>query len=182
MTNSDFKIKIQEKLPLHKIEKGLFLFIYRATRIPPHLGIIFNGKLYDITLQGANNGEDAAEFLNTIIKKYTKTVFFEIKLPQFNTAAYLIEILSNSVKKYNKVSETTSCILPIKLFFQEAYKINTSQANFIFDLLPILFQHQFILNTYHLNLERHIIDNQFVLKTYTKEDILNCLQALNLLI
>lgn len=176
-----FLIQLQHKLPENKLEKGLFLFMYRATRIPPHLGIIFNGQLFDITLQGPNVGVDASVFLSTIIKKYTKTIFFELKLPNSVDDEAIINLLTNVMEKFNNVSETTSCISPIKLFFNEAYQLNTSQINFIFDLIPLLHQNQLIKNTYHLNLERNISNNEFLLKTYTKEDIINCIHALNLI-
>ena len=179
MPNTFFSIKINAELPINKLEKGLFVFMYRATRIPPHLGIIFNGKRYDITLQEPNLGVDASEFSTSIIKKFTKTIFFEIHQPKESEEENLVLSLKNAIKQFQKISETTSCISPLKLFFNEAYQLNTSQVNFIFDLIPLLIENQLIINTYHLNLERNINQNEFLLKTYTKEDILNCLEALN---
>lgn len=179
MNNIHFPIKIDAELPINKLEKGLFMFMYRATRIPPHLGIIFNGKLYDITLQEPNLGVDASVFLTSIIKKFTKTIFFEIHQPKESEEENLILSLKDAIKQFQKISETTSCISPLKFFFNEDYQLNTSQVNFIFDLIPLLIENQLIINTYHLNLERNINQNEFLLKTYTKEDILNCLEALN---
>lgn len=179
LVNSHFPIKIFTKLPINKLGKGLFVFMYRATRIPPHLGIIFKGKLYDITLQDPNLGVDASEFLTSITKKFTKTIFFEIQQPKKSDEKNLIQHLNDAIMQFQKISETTSCISPLKFFFNEAYQLNTSQVNFIFDLIPLLIENQLIINTYHLNLERNINQNEFLLKTYTKEDIINCLQALN---
>lgn len=179
MQSTIFPIKIQEKLLLNKIEEGLFLFMHRATRIPPHLGIIYNGKMYDITLLGPNLGIDASEFLSTIVKKYTKTIFFEIQKPKAISTKNIQLLLLEKMKQFNNVSESTSCIAPLKLFFEEAYQINTTQVNFIFDLIPLLIKNRLIINTYHLNLERNMSENEFLLKIYSKEDIINCIQALN---
>lgn len=179
MKNTSFPIKIQEKLPLKKIKEGLFLFMYRATRIPPHLGIIYNGKMYDITLLGPNLGIDASEFLSTIVKKYTKTIFFEIQLAKTIDNIRLEPLLIEKMKQFNNVSESTSCIAPLKLFFEAAYQINTTHVDFIFDLIPLLIKNRLIINTYHLNLERNMSENEFLLKIYNKEDIINCIQSLN---
>ncbi|PKP44346.1 MAG: hypothetical protein CVT95_11135, partial [Bacteroidetes bacterium HGW-Bacteroidetes-12] len=163
MSNIPFPIKINAELPINKLEKGLFVFMYRATRIPPHLGIIFNGKLYDITLQEPNLGVDASEFLTSVIKKFTKTIFFEIQgSPNLNTQE-IESILLKNITRFRQVSENISCIAPIKEIFREIYSINIQNVEFIFELLPLLKKNKLIKNTYHLNLERNITENIFLL-------------------
>ena len=75
MSDNFFPIIVNETLPERGIDDKFFLFLFRATRIPPHIGLIFNGKVYDITLVGPNLGTDAVAFISTVKKKYTKTLF-----------------------------------------------------------------------------------------------------------
>ena len=109
MNDNFFPIVVNNTLPETEINNNFFLFLFRATRIPPHLGLIFNGKVYDITLVGPNLGTDAAAFITTVKKKYTKTLFIELNKP--NVSATEIETtLVEAMKKFNNVSQENSCL------------------------------------------------------------------------
>ncbi|MDT8413551.1 MAG: hypothetical protein RQ875_13885 [Vicingaceae bacterium] len=178
MNNHFFPIIVNKKLPDTGINDKFFLFLFRATRIPPHIGLIFKNKVYDITLVGPNLGTDAAAFITTVKKKYTKTLFLELNNPYFS-ATEIEDILLEAMKKYNNVTEENSCLSPIKTAFHLLFDIQMENVNYIFDLIPLLHQNNIIQQTFHLNLDRNLKENTFYLQTYNKTDIQHSIIALN---
>ncbi|MCO6500042.1 MAG: hypothetical protein J5I47_06655 [Vicingus serpentipes] len=173
-----------EKYPIHitseiteeQLQEGLFLFMFRATKIPPHIGVITNGLLFDITSVGPNRGTDVLEFYQTCLKRKNEVVFIALK--QTGSSLDMFDNITEKVDKYWKVTEEVSCLNPIKDFIEEAFDIEVNHTNFIFELLPILYDHELIEGVSQLNLSKKLKDNVFELKKYTKEDIDNCIKAL----
>lgn len=173
-----YQLNINEEASLEKLQKGLYIFIYRASRIPPHLGILLNGKIYDISMQGPNIAIPVIEFYQTIGKRKMETIFIELQLPVFNN--FIDEILVDCINKYQKVSEEISCLFPIREFLASVfYNPKMDKADFIFELTPILEEHKLIKNITQLNLAKKINANTLTLNTYNKEDIKNCIAAIN---
>ena len=173
---SKYPIHITSEISIERLQKGLFIFIFRATKIPPHLGVIVNGKLYDITSVGPNIDLPIADFYKTAIKRNTEVVFFEL-INQ--TTTDLNQLITEKVSEYWKVTSNTSCLNPIKDFVSEVYNIDVSKARFIFELLPILFEKELIKSTSQLNLSNKINKNTFELTKYSEKDIENCIAALH---
>jgi hypothetical protein len=169
-----FPIKITGTVTEGKLQKGTFIFIYRAMRIPPHIGIVTNGLLYDITSVGPNIELPISDFYKTALKRKTEVLFVELKDSELSTN----EIILEKVKKHWKVTENTSCLAPVKDFLQEWKNINLKQTTFLFDLLPLLNQENMITGVYELNLQSKIENNIFKLAKYSQEDIQNCIAAL----
>lgn len=173
-----YPIHITHDITLEKLKQGLFIFIYRATKIPPHLGIITNGKLFDISSVGPNLGIDITDFYNTVLKRKTEVVFIELIKPNSNIE---LEVLAkNCVTLYWKVTKEVSCLSPIKDFLVDAYQLNTvKEANFIFELLPILEDEKLVKEKTQMNTSKKLKNNNLHIIRYTKKDVENCLDALN---
>lgn len=178
LTDNTYRIFVDDKLDPEKLQQGIFLFLYRATRIPPHIGLIFNGKIYDITLIGPTLGIDASDFINTIVKKYTKTLFIELKTPNI-LENEIIDVLENEVKRFYKVTENNTCLSPIKTAFEKFYSLPTTEVQYIFDLIPLLEMKHLISNVFHLNMERNLTSNYAVLQRYNQDVINQSITALN---
>jgi len=178
MSSNFFPIIVNEKLPETGIDDNFFLFLFRATRIPPHIGLIFNNKVYDITLVGPNLGTDAVTFISTVKKKYTKTLFIKLNKPNFS-ATEIETTLMEAMKKFNNVSHENSCLSPIKTAFKQLFDIQMDEVNYIFDLIPLLHQKNIIQHVFHLNLERNLQENTFYLQTYNQNNIQQSIKALN---
>jgi hypothetical protein len=170
-----YPIHITSEITLEKLQKGTFIFIFRATRIPPHVGIITGGKLYDITSVGPNIDLPVVDFYNTILKRKTEVVFVELKQ---KGNIDLNEIITQKVNEYWKVTPTISCLSPIKDFINEAYSVDVSGAKFIFELLPMLSKEDLITGVSQLNLSHKITNSTFELTKYSEKDIENCIEAL----
>jgi hypothetical protein len=171
-----YSISITTTISEEQLQNGLFIFMFRASRIPPHLGIITNGKLYDISTVGPNIGITVVDFYKTVLKRKTETVFIELEKPKSNL---LVAVIEEQVKKYWKVTKEVSCLSPIKDFIEEIYSFKEAQeASFIFDLLPILQEQNLIKDISEINLSNKLINNALVLNKYTQKDIENCINAL----
>ena len=171
-----YKIHIKSEITEDKLQKGLFIFMYRATKIPPHIGVITNGMLYDITSVGPNIDLPIIDFYKTILKRKTEVLFIELEQPNgFN----LNQIISEKVRDYWKVTIDTSCLNPIKDFVNDVYGVDVNKSKFIFELLPILFEKNLIIGASQLNLSKKIANDYLVLQKYTQKDIENCIEALS---
>ena len=175
---------MMEKYPIHitaelteeKLQKGVFIFIFRASKIPPHIGVITNGMLYDITSVGPNRDLPVADFYNTILKRKTEVLFVELPKPSdVDTKS----IINQKVTDYWKVTNDTSCLNPVKDFINEVYNIDVSEDNFVFELLPSLLGMNLVKGVSQLNLTNKIVNGVFELTKYTEQDIENCIAALS---
>ena len=173
---SKYPINITETLSEEKLQKGVYIFIYRASKIPPHIGVIVNGLLYDITSVGPNIDLPVSEFYKTAVKRKTEVLFVELKKSKFSM---LNELIAAMVEQHYKVTLDTSCLVPVKEFIYEAYGLNVSETNFVFELLPVLYEKYLITDVWELNLSKKISDNIFKMTKYTKEDVENCVAALS---
>ena len=171
-----YPINITSEITEEKLQKGTFIFIYRATRIPPHIGIITNGLLYDITSVGPNIELPVIDFYKTALKRKTEILFVELNSSELEGTN---KIIGEKVKKHWKVTAKTSCLAPVKEFLEEIYKIDVSSSNFIFDLLPVLYDENIIEGISEMNLSKKIKNNVFELTKYTQKDIENCIAALS---
>jgi fumarylacetoacetate (FAA) hydrolase family protein len=172
-----YPIHITSKIDEEKLLKGTFLFIFRATRIPPHIGIITNGKLFDITTVGPNIGLSVTDFYKTVLKRKTEVIFIELH-HYGEDRDELENIITNKVTHYWKVTEGVSCLNPIKDFINEAFDKEVKHANFIFELLPILYENDIVKDVSQLNLSNKIKNNVFSLNKYTADEISYCIKAL----
>jgi len=171
-----YPIEVASPITLEKLQAGLFIFMLRVDRIPPHLGIIVNGKLFDISLVGPNIALPIIDVYKTILKRKTASLFFELQHSFSNNISE--ETITEKVNKYKKVSKNCSCIKPIKDFISVVYGLNVDKANFIFELLPILHDNDLIKNISQLNLNNQLKGNVYNLKKYTSKEVENCINAL----
>lgn len=173
-----FLIPITNNINEINLEKGIFIFLHRANKIPPHLGLIINGKLFEISTNGPCYNLSGLAMLQTAQKRDIEVIFIE--LVYFNHKTKELELLiTNLVKHYFKVSNDVSCLSPIKDFIQETYQTDVSKANFIFELLPLLFEKKLVKDTFQINLTDKLINNNFSLKKYTKKEIEYTIAAVN---
>lgn len=174
----NYQLHITKQFNAEELHKGLYIFIFRATRIPPHLGIITNGKLFDISLQGPNVEVPVEDFIATVNKRQSEVVFIELKQPAFNS--FLDDEIKYLVNKYWRVTKDVSCLFPIREFLSAIYFNPVfEKANFIFELLPLLEESNLIKSKVQLNLDKRLKNSYLELLKYTKKDIENCIAALN---
>jgi hypothetical protein len=172
-----YQLHISKEIDLPALESGLFIFMFRATRIPPHLGIIVGGKLYDIATAGPNLGIPVEQFYNTALKRGSEVVFIELIKPMIE---YPEDIILNKVRQYWKVTPETSCLNPIKDFLQESFDLEgVNKVDFAFELIPQLQEKNIVNSIAQVGLSNKLKNSDLELYKYTKEDIEKCINALS---
>ena len=150
----------------------VYLIILNAMDVPPHLALSINGKLFSLSVKGPSVNGNLEHLLKLIRQRFIETIFIKLSVP----AIFSIQQLRDEVKKhmlaYPRVDVgIATCLDPIKNFCSTVYEAETTHVNFVFDLLPQLYQLQIISSCYHLNLDKYLKENSFYLQKYTMYDI-----------
>lgn len=161
---------IPDVQPLNKVplDAGIFLVILNADKKPPHIALLINGKVYSLTVKGRQMGDLADTLMKSIHIRSIKTLFFALKPPVTDA----LKAMEKSLMAYEKaVAGKVTCLGPLKDFFTLAYAINSQKANYIFELLPLLYRNKTITGVYHLNMENETKEKNYHFQTYTMDEI-----------
>ena len=165
---------IQNILPANELllNNDVFLVVLYASRIPPHLAISVNGKLFTLTVKGATVDGELKALLTLIRQKKIDTIFIKLTVPSFFT----IDQLKSEIRKYTLAYPRVdiglaTCLAPIKDFCSEVYEADMQKVNFLFDLLPELYKRNVISSCYQMNLDHYLVNNNFYLSRYSMQDI-----------
>ena len=144
------------------LNRGTFLCLFGTDKIPPHLGLIINGKYYSTSAKGSRIGENAELILRRVNQSAIPTLFIKLDIAED------IQKLITAFENYPKLKEKQTCLLPIKDYIISIGEDVTS-ANFVFELIPILHTRKLISDSFSL----YMNDSSFELTIYSKEDIVN---------
>ncbi len=147
--------------------KGLYIVIIHLFRIPPHLFLAFNGKLFSITISGPKPNEPIEGIIRASSQKFFPILFCKIK--ENNIAEeYILKSLEKAVEKHQKVSLAgATCLSPLKSFFEEVYSLNMKNVNFIFDFIPLLESEKLIEAYYSIGFS----DTSLTINSYGQNEI-----------
>lgn len=146
------------------LEKGIFLTIINIDKIPPHIGIVVNGKVFMLNAEGKVSGQKTSHLLKVLSSKNKPSLFVKIKDEKLDALKLMKDVFS----EYKSAGSGVTCLAPIKDFCGSYYGISCSEARFVFELLPILRKAGKIESAFGLNIK----DNRVKLPSYTMEEIL----------
>lgn len=159
------KVIVPEEFRTLENDKSYLVLIHPETI--PHLALIVNNKYYSLTYLEAEIGLDAPQLLTKLIRANKKLLLLELKQNITQVAKVFAQFESVDTSR-------TSCFIPVKQLL-----IPNSQAEMVHQLIPELYEAQFIAKSYHKNLENLLNKNgDFELRSYTKEMIFSYIQAL----
>ena len=144
------------------LNRGTFLCLFGADKIPPHLGLVVEGKYYSTSAKGSRVGENVELILRRVNQSAIPTLFIKLAIAED------MQKLATAFKNYPKLKENQTCLLPIKDYINSIGEDVTS-ANFVFELIPILHNRKLISDSFSL----YMNDSSFELKVYSKEDIVS---------
>ena len=111
---SDFNFGIISNLKEFTIfDKGFFLWIWYADKIPPHIGCSINGRYYSLKVNGKDEGLLASKVVAVIENKKIPSVFVQLK-KDFNSS----EIQTIFANYQPAQSTKNTCLTPITELFQ----------------------------------------------------------------
>ncbi len=124
-----------------KLSNGVFLWVWHADKIPPHVGCSFGGEYYSLKVNGKDEKLPVESVLQVIIGKKIPTFIIEIK-----TIDHLE--IGDSFGNYKAAQESVAtCIDPILKWLRMPVEVKK-----LSDLLQHLHNRNEISRVYSLNL------------------------------
>ena len=148
-------------LPKH-LDRGTFLCLFGTDKTPPHLGLVVDGKYYSTSAKGSRVGENAELILRRVKQSAIPTLFIQLDIVVDKHK------LAAAFENYPKLKENQTCLIPIKDYINSVGE-DVTAADFVFELIPILHNLKLISDSFSL----YMSGSSFILKVYSKEDILN---------
>lgn len=150
------------------LQKGVYIAIVHATRIPPHIGLVIGGKYHSLTVKGQDINIPVEALIKNTMQRKIPALFVKIKAHATFSEAYLKEYFITNVQQFPRVDiGVATCLSPIKLFFSETYNLPLENVNFLFELVPLLYTEGLVESASTLFVD----DKVFQLPVYTQTEI-----------
>ena len=121
------------------LRKGIFLVLLHATRIPPHIGMLFNGQYHSLTVKGRDLDVRVEALIKNVSLRKLPALFIELKDPTAQSIESLSNRFRDQVNQFKRVEAgVATCLSPIKLFMEESWLIDTSKIDYVYELVPLL--------------------------------------------
>ena len=135
--------KISNLLPATEavLMNDVYLVLLYATRIPPHLLVSVNGKIFTLSVKGATVDGELPALLTLIHQEEHRSRFYSSQASEA-AFAFTMEQLKEEIRNCPRYPRAdigiATCLTPIKDFCHSIYDTETKNVNLIFDLLPKL--------------------------------------------
>lgn len=175
--------KISNILPANEaiLMHDVFLILLYANRIPPHLLVSVNGKIFTLSVKGATVDGALPSLLTLIRRKNIETIFIRLALPPLFSLEQLKEEIRNCTLAYPRADiGIATCLTPIKDFCHTIYDTELKNVNLIFDLLPKLQERNAMKDCYQINMEKHLSGSSFALDIYQVNDVYEAIRKSSL--
>lgn len=161
-------VHINKEFSPAELARGIYIVITEANRIPPHIGMMIDGKFSSLTVKGNETDVPAGVLVKNIMLRKIPSLFIRIADHPVFSRAYLHELLVSCVTEFRRVEAGgPTCLVPVKNFFKEAYHICPDEIHYLFHLLPTLEENGLISGTAAF----HIAGNKFELPFYSADEI-----------
>ncbi len=163
------------------LKNDVYLVLLYASRVPPHLLVSVNGKIFTLSVKGATVDGELSALLTLIRRKNIETIFIKLSLPSLFTIEQLKEEIRACTLAYPRADiGIATCLTPIKDFCHSVYDTETKNVNLIFDLLPKLQERNAMCDCYQMNMEKHLSGNSFSLNMYEVNDVYEAIRSSSL--
>jgi hypothetical protein len=157
------------------IQNGVWLAILHAQRIPPHIGIIFSGKYNSLTIKENEFNINSELIFKTIEQKKIKSLFLKVNPHPVFSIDHQSDIFHEHLKKFPSVKQNEStCLTPIKLFFEEFYAIPNQKDELLFEFIQKLNDQKYIEYASSCQVSLH---DGIELPYYSAEELNNRIKA-----
>lgn len=142
---------VQQAKRLEQVNAGAFVVLYHALRVPPHILLCFDGRLYSLSIAGKFPKQSLEALWRNAKIKNIPLVFFEWKLPTSIENAE--DLASDILNKYNRVIPyETTCLDPIRETIDTLHNDDQiRKAPFIFTMLNHMIRSGTVGNVLELN-------------------------------
>ena len=142
------------------------IVILNVNKKPPHLGFFCSRKYFSLTANEVQLDQDLDVLLELIDRKKIPSLFVSL-----NQHVELNEV-SRIFSSFSNLSKGITCISPIKEISNQLLKVDVSDVNFIFQLVPLLQRKKHVLSYSQLNCDEFLEHHCLNLTTYTMDQVL----------
>ncbi|CAN5119251.1 hypothetical protein BH09BAC5_BH09BAC5_02110 [soil metagenome] len=158
--------------------KGVYIILFNATNIPPHLLIAAEGKIYSITDSGRQLGSSLEKLIAFVKRKNVPTIITEWKVAHSWNVGDLENLIKEKFLKYERViAGKVSCLFPIRDVVAAVLGDEMKKADFIFELLPLMEKVNTLGQSYSINMTKYIVAGNFELPTYSNKELISALRG-----
>jgi hypothetical protein len=163
-----FEIEGIQSFEMNQIESRNYLILLHVDQTPPHLMLSLAGKVYGVSSEGKQNGTALQKLLTYIERKKTPSLFIELICS--DSPEELATKVATAFSKYPRlIAGKTSCLSPIRDFAVSIWGNQLNEANFVFELIPLLENEKAIGTKMGLNC---VLDSDtFQMAKYNSTDI-----------
>jgi hypothetical protein len=153
------------------LNKGTWLVVLHASRIPPHVGLMIDGNYNSLTIKERELDVSCVALLKTIAQKKIETLFLKlVKHPVFSTD-HQLQIFREQLNQFTAVKPNeATCLSPLKLFFEEFYAVRNKKEQLFYDFADELYSNDYVAEAIGINLSA-TADKTFILPHYTNEEL-----------
>lgn len=163
----------------HDFSKGIFILLFDARTIPPHLLLSIDGKIYSLTDAGRQMGSSLEKLLLFVKRKKVPTLFVEWSDTKGMGSEKLENLVRNCFLKYDRVKDgKVSCLFPIRDAVSAILGEEMETANFVFELLPLMEKQKALGKVFEMNMRNEIENGEFELLRYTEEELKEALRLI----
>jgi hypothetical protein len=159
----------------HLLSKGIYIVISDALNAPPHIGMLFDGLYASLTHKRFEIGISLYAFEKKMSSIKSPCIFVQVLIHPVFSVHYLYELFVSILHQLKKADgENTTCLTPVKVFFQEGYQLQLESSNFVYQMIPQLQHLGVALTNYSIlfNQERKSI-HEYEFPVYERKDIQN---------
>lgn len=142
---------VQSATRLEQVNAGAFVVLYQALRVPPHILLCFDGRLYSLSIAGKFPKQSLEALWRNATIKNVPLVFFKWKLP--TSIEHAEELATRVLNQYDRVIPyRTTCLDPIRETIGTLHNDDQiRKAPFIFTMLSDMMKRDTIGEVLELN-------------------------------
>lgn len=167
-STTQYQLSINTQFSENDLLKGVYIAVIHATRIPPHIGLIIDGKYHSLSIKGQDINIAVAALVKNTNQRKIPSLFIKIKPHSTFSGLYLKEHFVTNIQQFPRVDiGVATCLSPIKLFFDEVYNVPMTDINYLFELVPRLYSEGLVENSSALFID----ETTYQLPVYTNTEI-----------
>lgn len=143
-----------------------YIVLFGVDKVPPHIGFVTKLRYYSKSSQGGKRNHDFNNVLSSIQRKKIPTLLLKLKSNNVSPESFFDNQPLNTGE---------SCLTPIKLMLT-ANGVSVKDAEFIFDLINLLYKRNELERVEQINCAGLIQANMIKLAKYSQKEINNAIQ------
>ncbi len=152
------------------LKKDSWIVVLHANMIPPHIGLLIDGKYNSLTIKGQELDVSLEALLKTIAIKKEESIFIKLKKHPVFSLEYQENIFKEIIKRSEPIKQNgATCLSPVKVFFEEFYAVQNLKTELYFEFMKRLNENAYLEYAFSLNFD--VKNNKLELPFYTIEEL-----------